>query len=512
MTSGSLPRPVVGLLGPIVVFRHPPSGAAEPAGPARPPGPAGPPEPAEVPARLDRVVLAHLALAEGRAVTMDDLVEALWGEHPPRRARNAVQVKVSRLRGRLGEHGRALVHAQGSYRLALERHQVDAGAFSLLVREAEACSAAGDHQRARSLLVQATPLWRGPPLAELDEHPRLVAARTRLDEEWRCAHELLAACALAIGSPPPDVIARLRDLLAEDPLRPRARLLLMHALDRSGRRAEAIAVYDHGRRLLADQAGLEPAVELRAAFAALLAEERETSLGPRPYAVTRAPPHGALDTARWLAREGETPAALQLALRGSWWWWLGGRRSAGRDLMADLLSTPTGVLDERQVLSASAWLAVFDAVQADAATALGRGEQALYRASALGWSQHDALAALLLAERLFQRGEHARGDGLVRAGRASFEAGDDAWGRALAAVVETKALLLRGRCGPLPLRQAGWSATSRRWATRQVRSSPSMSLATAPRWRETCGPPPGRTSGPSTSRGGCRPPSGRPRS
>lgn len=147
MTSGSLPRPVVGLLGPIVVFRHPPSGAAEPAGPARPPGPAGPPEPAEVPARLDRVVLAHLALAEGRAVTMDDLVEALWGEHPPRRARNAVQVKVSRLRGRLGEHGRALVHAQGSYRLALERHQVDAGAFSLLVREAEACSAAGDHQR-----------------------------------------------------------------------------------------------------------------------------------------------------------------------------------------------------------------------------------------------------------------------------------------------------------------------------------------------------------------------------
>lgn len=286
----------------------------------------------------------------------------------------------------------------------------------------------------------------------------------------------------------------------------------MHALDRSGRRAEAIAVYDHGRRLLADQAGLEPAVELRAAFAALLAEERETSLGPRPYAVTRAPPHGALDTARWLAREGETPAALQLALRGSWWWWLGGRRSAGRDLMADLLSTPTGVLDERQVLSASAWLAVFDAVQADAATALGRGEQALYRASALGWSQHDALAALLLAERLFQRGEHARGDGLVRAGRASFEAGDDAWGRALAAVVETKALLLRGRCGPLPLRQAGWSATSRRWATRQVRSSPSMSLATAPRWRETCGPPPGRTSGPSTSRGGCRPPSGRPRS
>ena len=418
------PRPVVGLLGPIVVFRD---------------------VPVEVPARMDRVVLAHLALAEGRAVPVDLLIDAVWGERPPRQARNALQVKVSRLRSQLGEHGRALVHAQGTYRLQLDHELVDAGAFSRAVTRATALVGTAEHDAARSALERAMSMWRGAPLTELDEHPRFVAARARLTEEWLTAQELIAEVHLATGPGSPAVLAHLRTVLAHDPLRPRARLLLMRALEGLGRRAEALAVYGAGRRLLADRTGLAPSAQLQEAFETLLAAERAASRRPTPDEVTQAAPPGAIDTARWLARQGETTAAFQLALRGAWWWWFGGQRSAGRDLLAELVGTDsTAAPDARDVLRASAWLAVFEAVEADAEAALRRGEQALDQAAALGWSEHEALASLLLAERLYQRGAHDRAEALVRAGTARFVADGSAWGLALASIVRTKALLLRG--------------------------------------------------------------------
>jgi hypothetical protein len=132
----------------------------------------------------------------------------------------------------------------------------------------------------------------------------------------------------------------------------------MQALDRLGRRAEALAVYDAGRRILADQTGLAPSPELQEAFESLLAAERGAASRLAAYEVTRAAPAGAMDTARWLAAEGETSAAIQLAIRGSWWWWFGGERSAGRDLLEELIGThPTTELDARHALRASAWLA-----------------------------------------------------------------------------------------------------------------------------------------------------------
>lgn len=423
-TVAQIPRPVVGLLGPIVIFHDDPKG---------------------VPAKLDRIVLAHLALAEGRAIPVNMLIEAVWGEHPPRQARNALQVKVSRIRSQLGEHSRALVYTQGTYRLELDRDQVDAGAFSLLIKDAAARTGMADYGAARIALEQAMRMWRGSPISELDEHPRVVAARARLTEEWLSAQELIAEVDLATGPGSPDVLSRLRKALDKDPLRPRARLLLMRALERAGRRAEALAVYDAGRRLLADQTGLAPTAELQEAFEALLIAERAASRRLTVYEVTQAAPPGAIDTARWLAGEGETTAAVQLALRGAWWWWFGGQRSAGRDLLEELIGADsTTELDARHVLRASAWLAVFEAVEADAEGALRRGEDALRRATALGWSKHESLASLLLAERLYQRGEHERAEALVRASKTQFASETNDWGLALASIVETKALLLRG--------------------------------------------------------------------
>lgn len=415
---------VVGLLGPTVLFRDVPVG---------------------VPAKLDRTLLAHLSLAEGRAIPVDMLIEALWGEHPPRLALNALQVKVSRIRSQLGEHSGALVYTQGTYRLQLAREQIDAGAFSLLIRHAAMLAQAGNHEAARTALERAISLWRGAPLSELDEHPRVVAARARLTEEWLTAQELIAEVELATGSGSPEVLARLRKALDKDPLRSKARLLLMQALDGAGRRAEALAVYDAGRRILADQTGLAPPEELQEAFESLLAAERGAASRLPAYEVTQAAPPGAIDTARWLAGEGETSAAIQLAIRGAWWWWFGGQRSAGRDLLEELIGThPTTELNARYALRASAWLAVFEAVEADAEAALRRGEEALRQAAEFGWSKHESLASLLLAERLYQRGAHDRAHFLVQASKVQFATEANEWGLALASIVETKSLLLRG--------------------------------------------------------------------
>ncbi len=114
-----------------------------------------------VPAKLDRSVLAHLVLAEGRALSVDMLIEAVWGEHPPVRSRNSLQVKISRLRGRLGEHASRLEFTQGSYRLRLDKDQVDVGIFSSRVASARDKLGQNDPAGAREDLSTALALLRG---------------------------------------------------------------------------------------------------------------------------------------------------------------------------------------------------------------------------------------------------------------------------------------------------------------------------------------------------------------
>jgi DNA-binding SARP family transcriptional activator len=420
--------PVVTILGPMTI-RH---GDAE----------------VMIPAKLDRSVLAHLVLAEGRALSVDMLIEAVWGGRPPPRARNSLQVKISRLRGRLGELGTKLEFTQGSYRLRLSRDQIDVAMFSDRVASARSTLDSGDVPGAHDDLSAALVLWRGEPLADLDEHPRLVAARSRLHDEWMTAQELMADIELRGGAPRPQTFERLRKILDLDPRRPTARLLLMQALEKAGRRAEALAVYDAGRRVLADETGLTPPAELRAAFEAMLADERRASRRTAGHEVTNTAPTGAIETARWLANQGEPSAAIRLAIRGAWWWWFGGARSEGRDLFEDLTGAAASTSNDRvenpDELQAAAWLSVFKAGEADAVAALANGEDALGRAKKLGWGRPEALAAALLAERLYQRGEPARADGLLTASRQQFAADADAWGVAVADVIEAKAIMLRG--------------------------------------------------------------------
>jgi DNA-binding SARP family transcriptional activator len=420
-------RLVVGLLGPVTVWR---SG-----------------EPVPVPGRLDRLLLAHLTLAEGRAVSADALSDALWGDDPPRGARNAVQVKVSRLRRQLGDHAGLLQHAQGAYRLLLGREQTDVAVFTDLAQAGERLLHDGQRAAAADTLATALKLWRGQPLAGLDDHPRLVAARSRLAELRTAAREAHAEARLADPATRPGAIADLRAILDQYPLRPRARLALMQGLDADGRRADALAVYDAGRRQYARTAGLEPPEQLREAFARLLADERRathraTSVRRHP----RAAPDGLLEATRWVADDGDVGGALRLAVRGAWWWWLGGHRGRAHDLLQDLLqrSSQAALTDGTIRLAAEAWAGVFGSHRAREALALDRAETALRAGSRPAWSDHDALAATMVAERLYERGEHPRAARLLSLAAQHYSHHDDEWGQTLCATIAARGRLLAG--------------------------------------------------------------------
>ncbi|MFC8709899.1 BTAD domain-containing putative transcriptional regulator [Streptomyces sp. NPDC057197] len=207
-----------------------------------------------------RALLAALLLREGRTATAAELIDALWGEEPPSQALAALRTYASRLRKVLDPG--VLVSESGGYAV----RGLDAGALDLataqdLGTEADKARAAGDLHRARALLGRALHLWDGEPLAGVPG-PYAEAQRARL-EEWRL--QLLEA-RLDMDLEQArhgEAVSELTALTAAHPLRERLRELLMLALYRSGRQAEALAVYADTRRLLADELGVDPRPELR---------------------------------------------------------------------------------------------------------------------------------------------------------------------------------------------------------------------------------------------------------
>ncbi|MFE9307756.1 BTAD domain-containing putative transcriptional regulator [Streptomyces sp. NPDC006706] len=207
-----------------------------------------------------RALLAALLLREGRTATAAELIDALWGEEPPSQALAAVRTYASRLRKALdpgvlvSESGGYAVHGAGEGALDLADAQEHAA-------RADKARSAGDLCRARESLRRALALWDGEPLAGVPG-PYAEAQRVRL-EEWRL--QLLESCLdmdLEQGCHA-EAVSELTALTAAHPLRERLRELLMLALYRSGRQAEALAVYADTRRLLADELGVDPRPGLR---------------------------------------------------------------------------------------------------------------------------------------------------------------------------------------------------------------------------------------------------------
>ncbi|MFD4560237.1 BTAD domain-containing putative transcriptional regulator [Streptomyces sp. NPDC058469] len=207
-----------------------------------------------------RALLAALLLREGRTATAGELIDALWGDDPPSQALAAVRTYASRLRKVLDAG--VLVSESGGYAVrGLPEGALDVAEVQDLATEAEKAKSAGDLCRARELLGRALALWDGEPLAGLPG-PYAEAQRVRL-EEWRL--QLLESrldMDLEQGCHA-EAVSELTALTAAHPLRERLRELLMLALYRSGRQAEALAVYADTRRLLADELGVDPRPGLR---------------------------------------------------------------------------------------------------------------------------------------------------------------------------------------------------------------------------------------------------------
>ncbi|MGW2274817.1 BTAD domain-containing putative transcriptional regulator [Streptomyces yangpuensis] len=214
-------------------------------------------------ARL-RALLTALALRPGRVVPARLLVDEVWVGDPPADAVAALQALVARLRRALGHT--AVLSADGGYRLAAEREDVDLYRFERLAR---AGAEAPDPAEATALYEEALALWRGPALADLPD-PAAEAARWEAVRMEVRRGRLTAALALGRAE---HALPELTALCARQPLDEPLQALRIRALRDAGRAAEALSAYDDVRRDLADRLGTDPGPALRALHAELLAPE-----------------------------------------------------------------------------------------------------------------------------------------------------------------------------------------------------------------------------------------------
>ncbi|MFK8843733.1 BTAD domain-containing putative transcriptional regulator [Streptomyces sp. Ac-502] len=207
-----------------------------------------------------RALLAVLLLRGGRVASVTELIDAVWGDDPPATAVAALRTYASRLRKVLGPDAGIMVSDSGGYALNVDEESIDLGAAELLAGEAEAARRRGRTDRAHELLVQALGLWAGETLADVPG-PYCAAQRARIEERRLALLESRLDLDLATGRHA-QVVVELTALTATYPWRERLRELLMLALFRSNRQAEALAVYADTRRLLAEELGTDPSREL----------------------------------------------------------------------------------------------------------------------------------------------------------------------------------------------------------------------------------------------------------
>jgi DNA-binding SARP family transcriptional activator len=238
--------------------------------------------PVDIPAAKPRALLALLLLNRNRVVPMDRLIDELWGEEPPARATKALQVYVSQLRKALGPE-RLVTRAPG-YELRVADGELDVDWFQALTAEARAAS---DPKQAAAGFGTALALWRGPALREFRSEPFAETAAARLEDLRLAAVEDRIQAELESGAAT-EVIDELEELVAAEPLRERPRELLMLALYRSGRQADALDLYRRTRELFVDELGIEPGPALRELEQAVLRQDSELHLPPRRMRTTPA--------------------------------------------------------------------------------------------------------------------------------------------------------------------------------------------------------------------------------
>jgi len=213
-----------------------------------------------------RALLALLLARPGEVVSVDVLVEDLYGDRSPG-AGHALQSQISRLRRALA--GVTIDSLSSGYRLSVDSDDIDVREFERLAQEGRRALAADQLPQAEASLVAALALWRGEPLADAPDAPSARALVLRLAELRLGAIEDLLETRLHLGEQQA-VVAELREMVARHPLRERPQGLLLRALAAAGEPAQALAAYAQFRERLADELGAEPSAELQAIHLSLL--------------------------------------------------------------------------------------------------------------------------------------------------------------------------------------------------------------------------------------------------
>jgi len=238
-----------------------------------------------VPSGKQRAVLAALLLQANRVVTADELVHVMWGRTPPPTARAGLHNCVKRLRDSLGPTRARISTEPGGYMICLREGELDVARFEARLDEARAAAKTASWAAAARQARAALSLWRGQPLADVASD--VLAAR----EAGRLAELRLQAAETYIGAmlqldQHSEVIEESRQLVAAAPLREHFHALLMMALYRDGRQAEALAAYRHARSVLVEELGTEPGPDLQELQQRILAADPALA-GPMELAAAR---------------------------------------------------------------------------------------------------------------------------------------------------------------------------------------------------------------------------------
>ncbi|MEW6471137.1 MAG: BTAD domain-containing putative transcriptional regulator [Actinomycetota bacterium] len=246
----------------------------------------------DVPGPRRRAVLARLALAGGRSVSVDELLADVWPDEMPDSGKRALHSHIARLRRHLGPAGERLERTPNGYRLRLAAGELDAADVPELAARARERLGAGDPAQAVALLRRALDQWRGAPLDEFPEVASLAAEAVQLVELRNDLEDDLLAARLALGGDP-DLAGDALRWAAARPLRERTHLLATGILARDGRQADAMRLAHQFRVRLAETTGFDPTP----AFAAL---ERAVAVGE----LADGPPEGPVSSSAATAPAG----------------------------------------------------------------------------------------------------------------------------------------------------------------------------------------------------------------
>ncbi|MBP2329744.1 DNA-binding SARP family transcriptional activator [Kibdelosporangium banguiense] len=227
----------------------------------------------------ERTLVARLGLSSGQTVSCAALIDVLWADAAPPTAMKTLRSYLARLRRRLREAGLVdLIDTQGpGYVLHAPRDAVDAVRFEILAADGREALASGEAQVAVEWLRAGLALWRGEALADCRAGPWQRAEVTRLGEVRLAATEDLLSAQLALGGHA-TAIGELEFLVSQHPFQERLWELLILALYRAGRQADALTAFQRARTTLIDELGIEPAPRLRQLETAILTADPKLDL------------------------------------------------------------------------------------------------------------------------------------------------------------------------------------------------------------------------------------------